>query len=106
MKWYGEIAFSNQQETEPGVWEDVPIVRDYFGELIKNYRRDNVGSNSNADITLSNQLSVVVDPFLLNSFHEILYVTYNGVKWRVNSVDIQYPKMTLDFGGLYKEESE
>lgn len=105
MKWYGEIAFSNQQETEPGVWEDVPIIRDYFGELIKNYRRDNTGSNANVDVTLSNQLSVVVDPFLLNSFHEILYVTYNGAKWRVSSVDIQYPKMILDFGGLYKEDT-
>ena len=74
--------------------------------MIKNYRRDSTGSNSNLDVTLSNQLSVVVDPFLLNSFHEILYVTYNGAKWRVSSVDIQYPKMILDFGGLYKEESE
>lgn len=104
MKWFGQIAFSNQVETEPGVWEDAPIVRDYFGDVLKNYKRDNASSTSNSDISVSNQLSVVADPFLLNSFHDILYVTFMGAKWRVSSVDIQYPRMTIDFSGLYKED--
>ena len=105
MKWFGQIAFSNQVEVEPGVWEDNnPIIRDYFGDVIKNYKRDNVASSSNPDISVSNQLSVVADPFLLNSFHDILYVTFMGAKWRVSSVDIQYPRMLIDFGGLYKED--
>ena len=86
MKWFGQIAFSNQVEVEPGVWEDNnPIIRDYFGDVIKNYKRDNVASSSNPDISVSNQLSVVADPFLLNSFHDILYVTFLGAKWRVSS---------------------
>lgn len=106
MKWFGQIAFSNQVETEPGVWEDnAPIVRDYYGDVLKNYKRDNAASSSNSDISVSNQLSVVADPFLLNSFHKILYVTFMEAKWRVNSVDIQYPRMTIDFGGLYKEDA-
>ena len=35
MKWFGQIAFSNQVEVEPGVWEDNnPIIRDYFGDVV------------------------------------------------------------------------
>ena len=55
MKWFGQIAFSNQVEVEPGVWEDNnPIIRDYFGDVIKNYKRDNIASSSNPDISASN----------------------------------------------------
>lgn len=107
MKWFGQIAFSNQVETEPGVYEDNdPILRDYYGDVIKNYKRDNSASTSNPDISISNQLSVVADPFLLNSFHEILYVTFMGTKWSVSSVDIQYPRMVIDFGNKYGEDTE
>lgn len=104
MKWFGKIAFSDQHETEPGVWEDEPVVRDYFGDVLKNYKRDNTTSTMNSEISVSNQLSVVADPFLLNSFHKILYVEFMGAKWRVSSVDVQYPRMILDFGGLFKED--
>jgi hypothetical protein len=104
MKWFGKIAFSNQIEKEPGEWVDEPILKDYYGDLLKNYKSSNDSSASNPDISISNQLSVVADPFLLNSFHKILYVTFMGAKWKVKSVDVQFPRMTLEFGELYKED--
>jgi hypothetical protein len=106
MKWFGKIAFSNQIEKEPGVWEDEPVLRDYYGDVLKNYKSNDSSSASNPDINISNQLSVVADPFLLNSFHKILYVTFMGAKWRVKSVDVQYPRMSFEFGGLYTEDEE
>ncbi len=106
MKWFGKIAFSNQSEVEPGVWEDVPVERDYFGDILKTYKRDNNSSTSNPDLTFSNQLSVVADPFLLDSFDKILYVTFMNSKWKVDSVELQYPRMTLTFGGLYKKDDK
>ena len=106
MKWFGKIAFSNLSETEPGTWEDEPIERDYFGDISKMYKRSNDSSTINPDLTLSNQLSVVADPFLLDSFDKILYVTFMNSKWKVDSVELQYPRMTLSFGGLYKKDNE
>lgn len=106
MKWYGQIAYSNQIETEPGIFEDVPEVRNYYGDVLKVYKRDETGSQINPDISVSNQLSVVADPFLMNSFHKILYVTFGGAKWKVSSVEVQYPRLLIQFGGLYSEEGE
>ncbi len=103
MKWYGTIAFSNQEEGEPDIWEDNTIKRNYYGELVRLSKRDQL-QDSNPDITLSNQLVIMADPYLLNSFQNILYVTCNNAKWRVSSVEVNYPRLTLSFGSLYKED--
>lgn len=104
MKWYGKIAFTEQKDDGTGIWEPVTVERDYYGDAIRNTKRDQV-TEINPDITLSNQLSVVADPYLLNSFQTIEYVTFMGQKWRVSSVDVSFPRLTLSFGSLYKEES-
>lgn len=105
MKWYGIIAFSNQQEIEPGIIEDTPIEKNYMGDLIRNYKQDRLDGQINYNITLSNQLSVVIDPFIMTNFQDILYVTYNGSKWRITNVEVKYPRLILSFGSLYKEDS-
>lgn len=105
MKWFGEIAFSNQEETDVDVWEDKPIVRQYYGDLNKNYKSDQLADNINSTVSVTNTLSVVADPFLLESFHKILYVTFMGQKWRVSNVEVGYPRLTLNFGSLYLEEA-
>lgn len=103
MNWYGEIAFNNQVETEPGIYENKPVKRYYYGDLTRDSKRDQL-QGINPDIVLVNQLTIVADPYLQNSFHDILYVTLNKTKWRVSSVEETYPTITLHFGQLYKEE--
>ena len=105
MNWYGSIAFSNQVEVEPGIWEEQnPIVKNYWGDVSRDSKREAL-QGVNGDIVLVNILTVVADPFLTTNFHKILYVTYAGSKWRVSSVESQYPNLILHFGGLYKEGS-
>lgn len=106
MKWFGIIAFSNQVETEPGIWEDQPERRQYFGDLIRISKRDQLSDQINSDIAVTNQLSVIADPYLLDSFQNILYVEFMGSKWRVSSVEVGYPRLTLTFGNLYKGEED
>lgn len=104
MKWYGQIAFNNQTQVEPGIWESGdPIVRNYYGDVIRDSKRDQL-QRINNDIVLVNILSVIADPYLINSFHDILYVTYGGSKWRISSVENNYPRLILHFGNLYKED--
>ncbi len=106
MNWFGHVAFSHQEEVEPGIWEETePIVKPYYGDLSRDSKRDTV-KGVNADITLVNILSIVADPFLSTNFHKILYVTYQGAKWRISSVEGQYPNLILHFGELYKEGSD
>lgn len=106
MKWFGEIMFSNQSETEPGIVEDHPIVRAYMGDVIRNSKRDQLDGQINSNITMSNQLSIIADPYLMNNFQDILCVTFNGSKWRINTVEVKPPRLLLSFGSLYKEDTD
>ena len=105
MKWFGKIAFADQKDAGTGVWKSVITERDYYGDVLRNSKRDENSTVIISNITLSNQLSVVADPFILDSFTKIVYVEIFGKKWKVSSVDVNYPRLTINFGELYAEES-
>ena len=31
------------------------------------------------------------------------YVTYMGVKWKVENISVQFPRLVLSLGGIYNE---
>lgn len=103
-KFSGIIGFGETMETVPGVL--VPTIterRRYFGDLIKNYISTQSSGNLNDDINISNQISIVSDNFLRENFNTIKYVEFMGVKWKISSIDIQYPRLILSLGGVYNE---
>lgn len=106
MKWYGQIAYRDTVEVEPGVWEDTVTLVDKYGDLLRNSKSNQQGNSINDNITVSNQISVVADPYLLESFHKIIYITFMGAKWRINSVEVQYPRLLITLGSLYLEDEE
>lgn len=106
MKWYDDIGFREEVEEEPGVWTPVITTRKFYGDILKNSWREQQGTKINADLSISNTISVVADPFLLNNFHHIVYVSLYGAKWKVSSVEVNSPRLTLTLGELYLEEEE
>lgn len=103
-KWYGVIGFAELVETAPGVWAEQITKRPYFGDLIRNTRRLQSANQVNDDINVSNEISIVADPFAMNNFHSMRYVEFMGAKWKVSNVDVQYPRLNLSVGGLYNED--
>ena len=101
MKWFGKIGFSDTIEKSPGVHVPEIVEKDYYGDLIKNVKRTNDGDKVNDDISLSNQLSIISDPYNQNHFHSIKYVEMFGAKWKVSSVEVQFPRLLLSLGGMY-----
>jgi len=57
----------------------------------------------NDDISISNQISIIADPFANNNFHAMKYVVFMGAKWKVSEVTVEYPRLILSIGGLYNE---
>lgn len=106
MKWYGDIAFKEEVEEEPGVWVSQITTRSFIGDILRNSWREQQGDKINANLTISNSISVIADPYLLNNFQKIEYIQVNGAKWRVSSVEMNYPRLTLSLGELYLEETE
>lgn len=102
-KFCGAIGYAVTKETEPGIWEEQIVEVEYFGDVIRNTRRINAPGKVNDDISISNQISIIADPFANNNFHAMKYVVFMGAKWKVSEVTVEYPRLILSIGGLYNE---
>lgn len=100
-KFYGKIGFIETQETSPGVWTETVIERNYYGDLLRNTRRWDSSEYLNDDLSISNQISIVADPYAYENFHSMKYVEFMNAKWKIGSVDVQFPRLILDIGGVY-----
>ena len=100
-KYYGAIGFATNIETSPGVWEDQVTERQYFGDLIRNTRRLQTADKLNDDIMITNQISIVGDPYIFDNIYAMRYATFGKARWKITSVDVQYPRLILEIGGLY-----
>ena len=108
MKWFGEIGFHEEIEEAPGIFIPKVIPRQFYGDVLKDSWKEVPGEKINADLHISNRLSVVADQYILNNFHKIAYATFGGAKWTVSDVeqDPDRPRLTLSLGPLYKEDVE
>lgn len=100
-KFYGNIGFAETVETEPGVWVEEMIVRPYFGDVVRNVRRLENSGGVNDNINISNEISIIADPYANQNFHSIRYIEFMGTKWKVSSIDVRYPRLILTMGGVY-----
>ena len=100
-KFYGVIGFAETVETEPGIWEEKIVERSYSGDLIRNIRKLQSSTSVNDNITISNEISIVADPYAEQNMYAMRYVTFKGNKWKIESVDVNYPRLTLSIGGVY-----
>ena len=105
-KWFGKIGYAQTVETRPGIWEEQIIVHDYYGDLIRNTRRLQTTSNLNDDINITNEISIVADPYANENFHAMRYAEFMGAKWKISSVEVQYPRLVLSLGGLYNADED
>ena len=104
-KFYGAIGYAETVETEPGIWEEQIIERNYYGDLIRNTRKLQT-AGVNDDINISNEISIVADPYAMQNFHKMRYVVFCGEKWKIPSVEVQYPRLILAVGGLMNERAQ
>ena len=100
-KYYGEIGFATTSEDTPGVWVEHIDKRNYGGDVLNNTRRLEFPEKVDADINISNRISIVADPYARLNFHSMRYAVYMGTKWTINSVEVQYPRLILNLGGIY-----
>lgn len=101
-KWFGTIGYAETVETRPGVWEESITTRQYYGDLIRNTRRLQSSSDQlNDNVTITNELSIVADPYANENFHSMRYAEFMGTRWKVETVEVQSPRLILSLGGVY-----
>ena len=89
-------------EKEPGICEEQYNTRPYFGDVLRHSRRlQTVSDQVNDNIVVSNEISIVADPYAQTHFFAIRYVEWQGTQWTVSNVEVLYPRLILTLGGVY-----
>ncbi len=102
-KFYGPIGYAIPEETKPGVWIDKIVERYSDGDVLRNSSGWSTNPDStNDNLTINNQISIIADPFAYQNYHSMKYVEFMGAKWKITNVDVQYPRLILSVGGLYR----
>lgn len=105
-KYYGNIGFAIQEETRPGVWEDVIEKRPYKGDILHIGRNWGTSDNINDNPVLTNRFSVISDTYLYAHIPAMRYLEYLGSKFKITSVEIRRPRVVISVGGVYVSGDE
>lgn len=105
-KFYGAVGFAagpiNGTGEHEGVVTEAPVIeRNYYGDVIQNYRRYEQGSDINDDLNVFNRISIVADAYAQQHFFAMKYVIWMGTRWKVTNVEVQAPRLILTVGGVY-----
>lgn len=100
-KWFGKIGFALTEETEPGLYEPKIVEQSYYGDITSDMRRRQNSGGVNDDINLSNNISIVADPFAVQNCSYMAYAEVMGNKWKITDINVQYPRLILTIGGVY-----
>lgn len=108
MRFYGKIGFweeLDEKEVKSGIWRPVIVEKTYRGEVLKNLQRIQSGEFQNDDFNVSAKIKILADLYLNDRQDSIKYVEWKGIKWKVISIEPDYPSVILELGGVYNEQS-
>lgn len=107
-KFHGKVGFwKGNKETGFDVWEPDIEERTYIGNVLVNNRKFKPSSDSQNDtLTTTNRISILSDLFARENWESIRYVVWNGTAWKVISVGLDYPRLTLELGGVWNGKTE
>lgn len=108
MKFAGKVGFWMENiETKPGIFGDKMIERPYTGDITRSYRKWNSQDSSTLeDLRLNNQISILSDLYALQNWQSIKYVLWNGAYWKVNTIEVSYPRLILEIGGVWNGQTD
>lgn len=101
MKFYGVIGYGETVEISPGVWDERITEREYFGDILRNNSSFQSTDKVNDNLNVSNDISIIADPYALEKFSFMRYVILGGTKWKITNIEIMYPRLKLSIGGVY-----
>lgn len=103
-RFYGRVGFaagSTESESGSGIFVESITEVSYFGDIVRDTRNIVPGENTAPNVGVSNQISIVADPYANDNILAIRYVEWVGVLWTVTHVEIQSPRLLLSLGERY-----
>lgn len=104
-KYYGPIGYVFEPvESEPGVWTDTIIEKNYRGDVLLNQVRMQSGEKINDDVNIDNSISIVADAYAYTNIGFMKYIVWQNIAWKIQSFSINRPRIVLQIGGMYNGE--
>lgn len=100
-RFSGKLGFVMTTETEEGVWLENVVELPAKGTIRSLYVRNDNSSSVNTNLRLSNAISILMDTKIQTYLENLKYVIFKGSKWEVQSIEVNYPRLTINLGGLY-----
>ena len=103
-RFYGRVGFAQdatETESGSGVWVEKIIEQSYYGDVIRDMQNIQSGENTAPNISVSNSISIIADPYANDHFFAIRYVEWAGVLWTVTHVEVISPRLLLTLGDKY-----
>ena len=100
-RFSGKLGFVMTQETEEGVWLENTIELPAKGTIRSLYVRNDNSSSVNTNLRLTNEISILMNSKIQTYLETLRYVVFKGSKWEVQSIGVNYPRLTINLGGLY-----
>lgn len=72
-KWFGKIGYAVTNETEPGLWDETILEREYYGDMTYDRRKRQTSGGINDNILLANVVSILADPFAIENCSYMAY---------------------------------
>ena len=105
-KYYGKIGYSQTVETAEGVYEEQIVERSYYGDVVNYYVKPSESSEGlNSNVRVSNKISIVSDSFAMKHVGYMKYLVWKGIRWKIQTAEIAFPRILLTLGDLYNEPS-
>lgn len=102
MKFSGIVGFwEGDVKTKKGVYEPKIVEKPYTGDVLNNYHRFNSSEFQNDNFKITNKISILADLYAHENFMSIRYIVWKGKALKVNTVEVNYPRINLEIGGVY-----
>lgn len=105
-KYYGRVGYAITYEDpdEPGIWVDKIKEVDVYGDTMRKSTGWQNSGQINDDLSLNCQVSILMGTIAPEHYPRIKYATVGGTKWKVTSIEPQYPRLLLTLGGEWNGE--
>ena len=100
-RFSGKLGFVMTRETEEGVWLEDFVELPAKGTIRSLYVRNDNSSSANINLRLTNEISVLMDTKIQTYLQTLKYVVWKGLKWEVQSIGVNYPRLSINLGGPY-----
>lgn len=100
-RFSGKLGFVMTNETEEGVWLEKIVELPVKGTIRSLYVRNDNSTSVNTNLRLTNEISILMDTKIETYLETLKYIVWKGSKWEVQSIGVNYPRLTINLGGLY-----